>query len=315
MLAILVLASCGMFLAVPASRAQLPRNLERCLPYPTYAQEVDALFHEPEALDEAAQPKHTFVVDSVSFDGPITLPDAARLKLVQELKAREFEGGPNDHAILNEIAEVSVRGTWQDEGYFKSVASVTAQDLGGDEFRRHVALTVHIDEGLRYTFGKLEFRSSDPDQPLVFAKDELRDEFPIKEGEVFNADKVRVSLNGYRKLYAAHGYIDFSAEPDFDVNDAERVVNLMLVLDQQTQFRIKEVDIDNVDPRLEGTLRSILRPGNIFNHVALEEFFADHKATLPPDVSIDQNARIMKNVREGTVSLRLDFFSCPNSPN
>ena len=311
----MVLAPCGGFFGSPAARAQLPPYVERCLPYPTYAQEVDAIFREPEPFDgEPAPPRRTFVVDSVSFDGPITLPEQARLKLVHDLRAREFEGDP-DGAVPNEIAEVDVRGAWQDEGYFKAVATVTARDRGGDEFRRHISLTVHIHEGLRYTMGRLAFRSSDPDQPLVFTERELREKFPLKDGEVFDADKVRVSLDAYRQLYGALGYADFTAEPDFQANDAKQDIDLTLVLDQQKQFRITQVQVDNLGPQLAASLRSIVRPGDIFNHAALEKFFADNKAALPPGASIDQNARIMKNVKEGTVSVRLDFFACPNLTN
>ena len=41
----------------------------------------------------------------------------------------------------------------------------------------------------QYRMGKLAFRSSDPDQGLIFKSEILARAFPLKEGDVFDADK------------------------------------------------------------------------------------------------------------------------------
>ena len=40
--------------------------------------------------------------------------------------------------------------------------------------------------------------------------------FPLKEGELFSADKIRKALDNYKKLYGEYGYIDFVSEPITD---------------------------------------------------------------------------------------------------
>jgi outer membrane translocation and assembly module TamA len=314
-LPILGLTAAVTLYCAPAAHAQLPERVERCLPYPTYAQEVDAMFSKPkpaEAVDTT--PDKTFVIDSVEFDGPITLPEPARKKLVHDLKTMEFLGTP-DRPELDEIAEVNVRGAWQDEGYFKVSDAVTAKDLGGDEFRRHIALIVHVDEGLRYTLGKLAFRSSDADEPLAFTEPELRKEIDLKEGDIFDADKIRESLDAYRKLYASRGYIDFSSEPDFDVDDATKRISLTLVLDQQKQFHVGDVVVDGLDAKTESNLRSTIGPGDVFRYEAVEKFIDENKSALPPDASLRDFKLTLKNVKDGTVSMHFDFFTCPDRRN
>ena len=308
-LPILVLTAAGTVFCAPASRAQLPERVERCLPYPTYAQEVEAMFSKPE-LNKAST-RRVVVIDSVDFDGPITLPESARLKLVDDLKKHEFDA---DSKWLDEVAEVELRGTWQDLGYFKVVAEAAAKDTDGDALHEHVALTAHVEEGLQYFQGRLKFRSADPEVPLVFTPEALGNVYPLREGDLFNTDKIRESLDAYRQLYAAHGYIDFSAEPDFDVDDANRRISLILVLDQQKQFRIDRVEVDGLDPRTESILRSMIKPGDVFNYELVKAFFAENKSVLPSDASLD-DLKIKKNVKEGIASLRFDFFSCPKSAN
>ena len=307
---ILVLTAAGILFRAPASYAQLPERVERCLPYPTYAQEVDAMFSKPE-LNKAST-KRVVVIDSVDFDGPITLPEQARLKLMDDLKKQEFDA---DSKWLDEVAEVALRGTWQDLGYFKVVAEATARDTGGDALHEHVALTAHVEEGLQYYQGRLNIRSVDPDLPLVFTQEVLRNVYPLREGDLFDADKIRKSLDAYRQLYASHGYIDFSAEPDFDVDDADRRISLNLGLDQQKQFRIDRLEVDDIDPRTENLLRSMIRPGDVFNNDVVKQFFEDNKSVLPSNASPGENLEIQKNVKEGIVSLHFDFFTCPKSAN
>jgi hypothetical protein len=305
----LVCTVAGTLCCVAATSAQLPERVERCLPYPTYAQEVDSM--SSRATLVKASTKRVVVIDSVDFDGPISLPEQARLKLVDDLKKLEFDA---DSKWLDEVAEVSLRGTWQDLGYFKVVAEATAKDTGGDALHEHVALTAHVDEGLQYFQGKLEILSEDPAVPLVFKQEVLRNIYPLREGDLFDVDKIREALHVYMRLYAAHGYIDFSAIPEFEVNNETRRIALTIGMDQQKAFYIDKVEVSGLDPRTEGTLRSMIKPGDLFNDDVVREFLEENKSLLPADASLD-DLKIEKNVKEGTASLRFDFFTCPKSSN
>ena len=90
--------------------------------------------------------------------------------------------------------------------------------------------------------GKISFRSADPEQGLVFRPDVLARIFPLKEGDIFSAAKIRKALDNYKKLYGEFGYIDFVAEPDTDVDDTKKIVNLTMVLDQNKQFFVRHIE-------------------------------------------------------------------------
>jgi outer membrane protein assembly factor BamA len=306
-LAIWILVAGSAILGLSAANAQLPKHVERCLPYPTYAQEVDTMYSgKPVAQNKV------IVIDSVEFDGPVTLPAQNKQKLIDDLKRLEPDA---DSRWLEEVEEAPIRGAWQDDGYFTAAVSLTARELGSDAVRQHVALMVHVDEGLQYVQGRLQFTSADADNPLVFSFAELRNLYPLREGDVFDAEKIRESLNAYRRLYAAHGYIDFSSTPDFDVDDKTGRVNLTIEMDQQKQFRIDAVDVSGLDPRTEGILRSLVKPGGVFNSDVIDKFFDENRSLLPAGSSPQDNLTAKRNVKAGTTSLRFDFFTCPESSN
>jgi hypothetical protein len=280
------------------------------LPYPTFAEELEAMNQEVELKEaQGAPPQKIVVIDSVTFDGPISLPPAVRDKMVAELKQQEFDDDPNS-GWIDEIAEVWIRGTWQDQGYFKVEESVRAKVRGSDSTHEHVALTVHVDEGLRYFLGSAEFRSADPDEPLIFPKADLRKRFPLRDGDIFDADKIRKSLDAFRQLYASEGYIDFTAEPEFDVDDARQRISLMLVLDQQKQYRIGKLEVLGLNPAIENSLRSNLKSGDLFNPDVLKQFLEENKSALPSDIS-PEDVILTKNAKYGSVDIDLNFFTCP----
>jgi hypothetical protein len=166
----------SIFLAASAIHAQLPKHVERCLPYPTYAQEVATAYADV-ALRSAA-PKKVVIVDSVAFDGPITLPAQNQQKLIDDLKQLNLDA---DSRWLEELEEGPVRAAWQDDGYFQVEGKATTKVVGDDALGEHLALTVHVDEGLQYFQGTVQFASSDPDSHLVFSTEELRSLYPLRE--------------------------------------------------------------------------------------------------------------------------------------
>jgi hypothetical protein len=139
--------------AVPAS-AQIPQRLHRCLPYPTLADEINDMHQEVEsktvARAGAGKPSLKVVIDDVKSDGPIHLDESIREQFVSHSKRSRFD---TNAAWLQEIAEVSLRGAWQDEGFFKTIAAARAQITGNDSTAQHVLLIVHVDEGSQYRLG------------------------------------------------------------------------------------------------------------------------------------------------------------------
>ncbi|MDE3109158.1 MAG: outer membrane protein assembly factor BamA [Acidobacteriota bacterium] len=226
-----------------------------------------------------------------------------------------------DRPKLDEDMEVGIRGLYQNHGYFRVNVNVTGLKtvnldkagipgpwpLVGAKHGKATDITITIDEGPQYHMGKLVFRSSDPDQGLIFKSDYLKAVFPLKQGDVFDADKIRKALDSYKKLYGEYGYIDFTPEPLFDVNDASRIINLTMQFDQEKQYFVRRITFSGNTTTRDKVIRRelLLDEGQIFNN-RLWELSILRLNQLGYFNKIDEkDAELKRNVKAGTVDINL----------
>jgi outer membrane protein insertion porin family len=228
-----------------------------------------------------------------------------------------------DRPMLDEDMEVGIRGLYQDHGYFKvdvNVASLKTAEVNRKGIpgpipglsRKHGKATdivIKIDEGEQYRMGKVTFRSADPDQGLVFRTDVLRNLalFPLKEGDIFSASKVRKALDNYKKLYGEYGYIDFVATPLTEPDDVKKIVNMTMEFDQQKQYFVRRIEFSGNTTTRDKVIRRelLLDEGQMFNNRLWElsilrlnqlGYFNDIKP---------EDAELKRNVKAGTVDITL----------
>jgi Surface antigen variable number repeat len=302
--------ACVLFCSPPAS-AQISRRLDRCLPYPSVADEISDM-REGVRGNAASTPGatalgRTVVIDDVKFDGPTRLPDSARERLVAELKQGTYKADPG---WLEHVQDGSIRDAWQDDGFLKAQVTATASAINTNSTVEHVLLTIHADDGHQYELGGIQFRSSDPTFALIFSSTELRNLFGMHEGDILRAQKIREALDALRKLYGSHGYIDFVTSLITAIDDETGRMSLVTEIGQGKQYRMGKVEVFGPNPQMEALLKSTLKPGEIFNDQVLRNFLQEHKSSLPPDISFE-DMEFRRNVNSGTVDLRFDFQTCP----
>jgi outer membrane protein insertion porin family len=221
-----------------------------------------------------------------------------------------------DRPKLDEDMEVGIRGLYQDNGYFKVVVDVkelkTVDVNGGlpvigNRHGKATNIVISVEEGPQFRMGKLAFRSSDPDQGLIFKQEILQRAFPIKEGDIFDAGKIRKSLENFTKLYGEYGYIDFTAEPEFDVQDAKKIVNLTLSFDQQKQFFVRRIEFSGNTTTRDKVIRRqlLLDEGQVFNNRFWELSLLRLNQLGYFEPIKPENAELKKNVKAGTVDIKL----------
>src|SRR5229473_8187287 len=189
-----------------------------------------------------------------------------------------------DRQKLNEDLEVGVRGLYQDNGYFRVVVkdpvleNVDTQGfrmgvpIAGRTHGKAVNITIPIEEGERYRMGTLKIVSADPDKALSLKVDALRSIFPLKEGDILAVDKLRKSLKNYTDAYGQYGFIDFTAEPEFDINDDAKRINITLKFDEQKQYYVRRIDFSGNTTTRDKVIRRelLLDEGQLFNKRAWE---------------------------------------------
>jgi outer membrane protein insertion porin family len=225
-----------------------------------------------------------------------------------------------DREKLNEDLEVGVRGLYQDNGYFRVVVGepilenvdTTGHRLGvpltGKTHGKAVNITIPIEEGERYRMGTLKIVSADPDKALSLKVDALKAIFPLKEGDIFSTAKIRKSIQDYTKAYGQYGFIDFTAEPAFDIDDATKKINLTLRFDEQKQYYVRRIDfVGNTTTRDKVIRRELLLDeGQLFNKRAWEiSILRLNQLDYFDRIEEDKAVEIKRNSKEGTVDLTL----------
>lgn len=306
-----------MFLAFCSTpvHAQLPPSIKRCLPYPTLDDEIGQMNEEVQQKMDAQVPAKPSpstepaigVIDDVQFDNPIHLPDPARQQLVDTLKLRAFYPVPE---WIEKILDGPIRDAWQDQGFFKVLATAKLEPMPGDSSIRHFRLRIHVEEGEQFRLGKIGFRSSDPDAPLVFSPQHLRDLVPMHEGDIFSAAKVREGLDNLHHMYTDSGYVDFVATPLTDIDDSNQTISIIFELDQNKQYRIGKVQLFGSSPQVEDFFRSRLKPGEIFSQHKIDTLIEPNKWFLSEYIN-PNDIEISRDVKAGTVDIVMSFPPCP----
>jgi outer membrane protein insertion porin family len=226
-----------------------------------------------------------------------------------------------DREKLSEDLEVGVRGLYRDSGYFKvSVGEpilenvdTTHSRLGvplvtGKGHGKAVNVTIPIEEGERYRMGTLKIVSSDPDKALSLKVDALKAAFPLKQGDIFSTEKVRKALETYGKIYGEYGFIDFTPEPDTEVDDANKIINLTMRFDEQKQYFVRRIDFSGNTTTRDKVIRRELAidEGQLFNKRLWEmSILRLNQLDYFDKIEADKAAEIKRNSKEGTVDINL----------
>jgi outer membrane protein assembly factor BamA len=198
-----------------------------------------------------------------------------------------------------EIAE-RARYTLQQDGYFKAEVRLANQLVSPMQWT--VAVTLGISEGRQYRLKEINFGSNG-----VFRAQQLRRQFEIENGEIFDVEKIRRGLEQLRRLYAARGYINFSPVPNTEADDENRVITLRIDFDEGKQFHYGKLTLlgNELHP---GDSEKILKSwrfteGEVYDGDEVEKFWTDIATYLPPEWPLNQHLDIRQNVSTATADL------------
>ena len=225
-----------------------------------------------------------------------------------------------DHEKLIEDLEVGIRGLYQDNGYFKVVVldpvlqNVDTQNnrygipLAGKVPGKAVNITIPIEEGDRYTMGTLKVVSSDPDKTLSLKVEALKNAFPLKQGDVFSTAKVRKAIEDYGKIYGQYGFIDFVPQPDTEIDEAAKRINMTMRFDEGKQYYVRRIEFSGNSTTRDKVIRRelLIDEGQLFNKRAWEISILrlnqlDYFERIDPEKAVD----VKRNTRDATVDLNL----------
>jgi outer membrane translocation and assembly module TamA len=169
----------------------------------------------------------TIVSDQLSF--------ADRQRIVRSLQSQ---------AYLPEEFEERVRLRLRDLGYYCARAeSAQLSSLRQESQERSADVSIKVEPGAQYRLGVIEFHHA-----TVFPPDQLRSQFPVETGDLFNATSLAYGLERLKDLYQTKGHINFGAIPKVEIDEARHVINLTIDIDEGKAYVFGQLILDGIEP-------------------------------------------------------------------
>jgi outer membrane protein insertion porin family len=226
-----------------------------------------------------------------------------------------------DHDKLIEDQEVGIRGIYQDNGYMKVslpdpiVKNVDTEGwkygiplVGGRTAGKAVNITIPIEEGDKYTMGTLKIVSSDPDKALSLKVDALKSVFPLKQGDVFSAAKIRKAMEEYTKIYGQYGFIDFVPTPAMDFDEKHKRIDLTMQFEEGKQYYVRRIEFSGNTTTRDKVIRRelLIDEGQLFNKRLWEiSILRLNQLNYFDKIEPDKSAEIKRDTKNGTVDILL----------
>lgn len=255
----------------------------------------------------------TRIVRSMRHSRPIAIPlGFADINLFSKTYDRDK---------LDEDIAVGIEGLYRDHGYFRADVGTPVLNTVKTEHngipgpwpligrRRSIRtdITLPIEEGAQYRMGRLVIRSANLDENLYFKPEFLESIFPIKKGQILDTSKIRKAIDDYTKLYGDYGFIDFTANPVPEVDDATKTVNWTIDFDQQKQFYVRRIEFSGNTTTRDKVIRReiLLDEGSLFNDRRWELSILRLNQLGYFEEIKKENADLKRDTRAGTVDITL----------
>lgn len=165
-----------------------------------------------------------FQIARVEFVGADSVDPAGIGTIIGNLEERVLE-----ECQFKEELRDRIRDQFQRLGYFKAEVrdDISYRELSATGDLKKVSLRVVVDPGKQYRLDHLSFSGG-----TVFSADELRAMVPMKDGDIFDTEKMRVGLKNLRDKYEARGYVNFVPVPNTEIDDAKQKIAVTFDLDE-----------------------------------------------------------------------------------
>jgi Surface antigen variable number repeat len=249
------------------------------------------------------------IVDQVELHGN-PLSDSDTAALVRDIEQTHFTASSTtDDDWANEIMEVPIRGTLQDNGYFSVFIEGSPYLIRAAGDGLHYGLRVEIESGPQYRLGDVRFVNRE-DKPLALSETILRQQMELNAGDLFSVSKIRRTMQSMTRLYGSKGFIDMVPEPEFRIPEDSRI-DLIFRIDEGPRYRIAEVSVLGLESGAGKQLQLPQSAGDYFYGDLWRTFFGDNQSRFRHGATFESAMSIFRNTRSSTVQIALDFAACP----
>ncbi len=138
------------------------------------------------------------------------------------------------------------------KGYLNVRVGLPTVELSDE--KKWFVVTYPVMEGEPFTIGEIGFRGN-----TVFEDPELRQGLKMKEGEIFQRQKLRDEVTRLNDLYGSRGYSFADVSPNVIPNTAERTASVVLTIKEGEMMRIRQINIHGNEKTKDNVIRREIR--------------------------------------------------------
>jgi outer membrane protein insertion porin family len=138
------------------------------------------------------------------------------------------------------------------KGYLNARVGLPTVELSDD--KKWFVVTYAVMEGEPFTIGEIGFRGN-----TVFEDPELRQGLKMREGEIFQRQKLRDEITRLNDLYGSRGYSFADVSPNVVPNTVERTATVILTIKEGEMMRIRQINITGNEKTKDNVIRRELR--------------------------------------------------------
>ncbi len=191
---------------------------------------------------------------------------------------------------------------------FRVISAVAELTPDGKDF----FITFTVEEGRRYHFGKVDVASD----LKVLNPDKLRPLLTMKEGEIYNAEKIDKTIEALTFAAGTGGYAFVDVRPQIKRDRDKRIIDIVFQLNEGPRVYIERINIRGNTRTLDKVIRREIRlsEGDAFNRVLVDRsktrvkglgFFKDVNIEEEPGSAPDRTVLNVEVEEQSTGELTL----------
>jgi outer membrane translocation and assembly module TamA len=207
---------------------------------------------------------------------------------------------------VQELAE-RVRLSLLDLGYYNArTKTPQLAAIHDGQPSRSAEVSIQVEPGVQYRLGEIGFQGAS-----VFPPDQLRRQFPIEAGSLFNASSIGKGLEGLKDLYVENGYVNFAAIPLPRINEARRVIDLTIDVDEGKPYDFGRLFLAGTEPQA-GAAKALLAAwggieGRRYNPKLLAKWLAANAPFLQKGENTPQQVTSHQDQASNRIDIQLEF--------
>jgi outer membrane protein insertion porin family len=258
-------------LDLAAVRRSVKKIQEKYVEKGYYLAEVSSRLEErPDnqvAVVLVVQERAKVLVKRIAFVGNENVPRDDLLAYMQTqeggfLSALSSAGTYKEDVFQRDLQ--AVQFVYQDRGYVTVKVGKPSVALSPD--KRFLYLTIRVEEGERYTVGKVELAGE-----LLYPRPAVASLTRVRGGEVFSRSKVAKDITALADLYRDDGYAYANVNPLTSVDPKTRIIDLSYEVQPGQKVRFERIDISGNVRTRDKVIRRELRiyEGELYGQTAL----------------------------------------------